>query len=115
MLELGELEKHAAEFSKRNVQVVVASLEGQDDAQKTKADLPALVVLADRDGGLIRAVNAVDTHPAPVGGGEMAVPTTFLIDRQGIVRWVFRPSSGLRRLSPAEALTAVDAHLTPGD
>jgi hypothetical protein len=39
-----------------------------------------------------------------------AMPTTFLIDGKGQVRWHFRPDRHIERLSAAEVLAAVDAH-----
>ena len=45
------------------------------------------------------------THHSP-DGSEVVSPTTFLIDRGGQVRWVFRPRNILNRLSPAELLAA---------
>ena len=39
------------------------------------------------------------------------MPTTFLVDGSGNVRWLFRPERFLVRLSPAELLAAVDANL----
>jgi hypothetical protein len=34
-----------------------------------------------------------------------------LVDRQGTVRWTFRPERFLDRLSPDELLAAIDQHL----
>lgn len=51
-------------------------------------------------------------HPgAGYDGGDVAAPTTILVDGQGTVRWLFRPDRFLKRLSPAELLAAIDEHL----
>lgn len=38
-------------------------------------------------------------------------PTTILIDRTGLVRWVGRKDRYIERLTPADVLAAVDQHL----
>ena len=47
MVELGQLERNHQEFEKRKTRVVAVSIEGLDDAKKTQADFPHLVVVAD--------------------------------------------------------------------
>jgi hypothetical protein len=44
-------------------------------------------------------------------GGETIAPTTVLIDRGGIVRWVSRKGSYLERPTPDEVLAAVDEQM----
>jgi peroxiredoxin len=110
MVELGELEGHHEEFARRNVRVVVASTDGQEESRKTQKDFPHLVIVADADRKLISAAEVL--HPkAGQHGEDVAAPTTFLIDRQGTVRSLFRPRQVISRLSAAEVLAAVDADL----
>ena len=110
MVELGQLEKHHAEFAKRNVEVVVAAIEKQADAQKTQQEFPHLVVVADTDENLTNAVQVLhpDSHPE---GGDTSAPTTLLIDGAGRVVWVHRPENYFGRLSPTEVLKAIDEKL----
>jgi len=110
MLELGELERRHDDFAQRNTRVVVVSLEDTAAAQKTQIDFPHLLVLADKGRGLAEAGGFIHPHAAP-DGGDANVPTTILIDRHGTVRWLYRPSSAMIRLSPDEVLQAVDEHL----
>ncbi len=46
-IELVQLERRHDDFGKRNARVLVASLEGFDDAKKTQTQFPHLIVLAD--------------------------------------------------------------------
>lgn len=110
MIELGELEAHHAEFDKRNTRVIAVSLEDQAEAQATQRDFPHLVVVADAERGLAQAVQVVHAQSAP-DGSDSAAPTTLLVDGAGTIRWVFRPDTFFRRLSPGEALAAVDQHM----
>jgi peroxiredoxin len=112
MIELGELEAHQAEFAGRHTRLVVASVEDRAAAAKTQEQFPHLVVVADPDKALVGAAGAIH-HAASPEGQDTAAPTTFLIDRNGRVQWVFRPDRVLERLSPVELLAAVDAHLPP--
>jgi peroxiredoxin len=113
MAELGQLEAHQQEFDKRKVQIVVVSLENQEDAKATRADFPHLRVVADAERKLAEALSVL--HPnSGKDGGDTTAPTTILVDGRGTVRWVFRPDRVLTRLSPAEVLAAIDKEM-PGD
>ena len=113
MHELGELEGRHADFARRNARLVVVSLEGREEGQQTKAQFPHLTVVSDEERQLASVVDVLHPHSAP-GGGDTAAPTSLLIDRQGIVRWLYRPDRVLRRLSADELLAAVDQHLSAG-
>jgi peroxiredoxin len=110
MIELGELEAHHAEFDKRNARVIVVSLEVEKNAQATQSDFPHLVVVADKERGLAKALQVVHRQSAP-DGGDTTAPTTLLVDGAGTVRWTFRPDTFFRRLSPAEIVEAFDKRL----
>ena len=110
MIELGQLERRHEEFARRNTRVVVVSMEGLDDAKKTQADFPHLLVLADAGRSLSEAVGLIHAHAAP-DGGDTDTPTTILLDRRGTVRWLYRPGEVIARLSPDEVLQAIDAHI----
>jgi peroxiredoxin len=68
------------------------------------------VVVADAAESLTGAAG-LGYNNATTMNKNAAVPTTFLIDRSGRVRWLFRPDRHLERLSAADVLAAVDAHL----
>jgi peroxiredoxin len=110
MFELGELEAHHADFEQRNVQVVAASVDGQEDSQKTQERFPHLVLVSDSQQKLVSAAQVLHARAGP-GGEDVAAPTTFLIDRHGNVQWLFRPSRVIERLAPGDLLSAVDKHL----
>jgi peroxiredoxin len=110
MIELGQLERRHDDFAGRNARVLVISMEGIDDARKTQAELPHLVVLADAGRGLSEAAGVVHPNTAPEGG-DTAAPTTILVDRHGTVRWLYRSTAVIARLAPDEVLQAIDKHM----
>jgi len=110
VIELGELEKNYDEFAKRNARVVVVSDEGLEDAQQTQKDFPHLVVVADADKKLISAVEVLHPHGGQ-HGKDVAAPTTFVIDKQGMVKGRYRTKQVIARLSAKEVLDMVDASL----
>jgi alkyl hydroperoxide reductase subunit AhpC len=110
MTELVQLERRHADFAKRNVRVLVASLDGPDDSKKTQADFPHLTVLTDQKRSLSEAAGLIHAHASP-DGGDADVPTTVLVDRSGTVRWLYRSPSVIERLSPDEVLREVDQKL----
>ena len=60
--------------------------------------------------GLSEAAELIHPHAAP-DGGDADVPTTILVDRRGIVRWIYRSPSVIAWLSPDELLRAIDQNL----
>ena len=110
MTELVQLERRHEDFPKRNSRVVVVSVEGRDDTQKTQTDFPHLTVLSDEARGLSDAAALIHPHAAP-DGGDVDVPTTILVDRRGTVRWIYRSPSVIARLSPDEVLRAIDQNI----
>ena len=110
MTELGQLEGSWQEFEKRNVKVIVVSVEDGEAARATQADFPHLVVVSDAERRLAEALAVIHPGSAP-GGGDTAAPTTILVDGGGTVRWTFRPDRVLTRLSPSQVLAAVDKEM----
>ncbi len=110
MIELGQLERRNEDFARRNARVIAVSMEGPDDARKTQADFPHLVVLADESRGLSEAAALVHAHAKP-DGADADAPTTILVDRNGEVRWLYRTPFVIARLSPDDVLRAIDSHM----
>jgi peroxiredoxin len=110
MVELGQLEAQHAEFDKRNVRIVAASLDGVDDSAATQKKLPHLTIMSDADESLAKAADIIGPQRSPTGGDTVS-PTTVLLDRSGQVRWVFRPDRYITRLTSQELAAAIDAHL----
>src|SRR5271166_104925 len=109
MIELVQLDRHHSDFAKRNTRVLVVSMEGLDDARTTQAQFPHLVALADEARGLSVAAGLVHPHAAP-DGRDADAPTTIVVDRRGVVRWLYRSPRVISRLSPDDVLRAIDRY-----
>ena len=107
MIELGQLERRQEDFARHNTRIIAVSMEGLEDAKKTQADFPHLVVLADEGRGISKAADLIHAHAKP-DGGDVDAPTTILVDPKGMVRWVYRTPEVIARLSPDEVLQAID-------
>jgi peroxiredoxin len=110
MNELGQLERRHEDFTRRNTRVIAVSVEGPDEAKKTQADFPHLLILSDQGRGLSEAVDLIHPHAAP-DGSDADVPTTILVDRHGMVRWLYRSPEVVARLSPEDVVGAIDSHI----
>src|SRR5215470_3074428 len=110
MVELGQLESHHEEFAKRQTRILAVSVDGLEDSKKTQQSFPHLTVVADYDHKLVNAV-AVLHAGAGEHGEDVAAPTTIFVDKYGVVRALFRPTSVGSRLSASEVLAMVDEKL----
>jgi peroxiredoxin len=115
------------EYQKRGVTPVTVSVDKPDAEAKTKATYAIpFPVLSDSDATMIEAfhvVNHVDdaTLAKMKGFGvdlesysgnphhEIAIPSLFLIDRTGVVRWAHSDPDFKVRPSTAQILAAIDA------
>lgn len=110
MIELGQLERRHEDFARRNARVLAVSMDGLEDSQKAQARFPHVLILSDTEEGLSKAAGVVHSGASPEGN-DADMPTTILVDRRGIVRWLYRPPAVLERLSPEEVLSAIDANM----
>ena len=111
MIELGQLERRHEDFARRNTRVIAVSMEGLDDARKTQADFPHLLVLADEGRGLSEAAALIHS---PRQSRTAATPTRRRPSSwtgNGVVRWLYRPPEVIARLSPDDVLQAIDSHM----
>jgi peroxiredoxin len=113
MKELGQLQAHHEDFAKRNTQVVAVSLDNLEDARKTQDRFPGLVIVSDKDESLAHAAELIAPQRSHEGGDTLA-PTTVILDRGGVVRWVSRKSTVVERPPPEEVLKALDENVRGG-
>jgi len=111
MKELVQLEQRHEDFARKETRILVASVEGLEDARLTQARFPHLLVLSDEGRGLSDAAELIDSKHKGPDNGAVDAPTTILVDRHGTVRWLYRPGEIVTRLSPDEFLEAIDRHM----
>ena len=94
---------------------MVVSLESPQEARQTQDQFPHLRVVSDQDRELASRADVIDLSPAPAGGA-MAMPAKVLIDREGIVRRIFRPQRYIVRVVHSGRLqgTRVEPLYLPG-
>lgn len=78
---LGELAKHADELRQRDIGVVAIAADSVADMAELQATLAKLTLLSDRD---LSVTTAWGLH---VPGAEAPSPGTFVVSRDGLVRW----------------------------
>jgi peroxiredoxin len=115
------------EYQKRGVTPVTVSVDTPDAEAKTKATyVIPFPVLSDSDATMIEAFHVVNKVDADLlakmkGFGvdlerssgkthhEIAIPSLFLVDRAGVVRWAHSDPDFKVRPSTAQILAAIDA------
>lgn len=108
-MQLGELQEYYGEFQRAGVQVYAVSVDPPDHNARLKARLGAgYEFLSDERGELLDALDIRQAHRS-VTGKDTAIPTQYLLDREGVVRWVYRAESWRIRPHPQESLRAIRA------
>lgn len=110
MIELGQLESRHEDFERRNIRVIAISMEETAEAVQTQERFPHLNFIADSSRGMSGPLQLIHAKARP-DGGDADVPTTVIVDRNGMVRWLYRSSLVISRLSPDEVLKAADESL----
>ncbi len=107
MIELGQLENHHEEFTRRGIRIYAVSNDNENDAKLTQSKFPHLVIVSDADQNVANAMQVIDKGKA-ADGTDTNAPTTFFADGSGNVRWMFRPDRITDRLPPELLLKALD-------
>lgn len=107
MIELGQLEKQHQAFADRKIRIITISNDSLKTAMDTQKDFPHLSIASDRDQKMARAFEVIH-EKAGHDGKDTNAPTTFLVGRDGTVRWLYRPPSFFVRLSPEQLLAEID-------
>lgn len=66
-----------------------------------------MTFLSDPEGKLLDELGIVE-RDAP-GRGDIAFPTSILVDEDGIVRWVYTSDTYRQRARPEDVFAAIDA------
>jgi len=69
-------------------------------------------MLSDADLALTRHFNLINSRAiSPSGIGDLPIPTTFLVDAEGVVRWIDQSDDYQIRSEPGRVLGAIEASL----
>ena len=113
MVQLGELQEYYQEFQKAGVQVYAVSIDPPEHNARLKARLGAgYEFLCDAKGELLDALDMRHARRSPTGQ-DNAIPTQYLLDREGIVRWGHRAETWRIRPHPREALQGSQRIILP--
>ncbi len=114
-MQLGELQDYCAEFRNAGVRVYAVSVDPPEQNARLKARLCAgYEFLSDERGVLLDALDIRQAHRS-VTGKDNAIPTEYLLDRGGMVRWVYRAENWRVRPQPREALDAIRELQNPAE
>ena len=124
--QIRELTQAYPDYLKRGIRVVVVSVDKPDEASKTNAtySIP-FPVLSDSDLSMIEgfhvAMQVDDAQLAKLksfgvdleqysgkGHHTIAIPSLFLIDKKGVVRWAHSDPTYTQRPSTSQILAAID-------
>ena len=106
MMELGEFTKHYMEFQAANVEILAISTDGMDETRWTQEKVGTqFPVLSDaqREVLTLYGTRSLSAYPSPDGGAYNHA-ALILVDKSGIVRWIYRNADYRVRASVADDL-----------
>ena len=101
------------ELDARGIQIVTLSTDTTVEIRKGRANHGVqATMLSDADLVVTDLFNLRNqTNITPGGIRPMPIPTTFLVDAGGIVRWIDQSTDYQVRSDPTRVLAAIEAHL----
>jgi peroxiredoxin Q/BCP len=106
MMELGEFTKHYKEFQAAGVEILAISTDPMEQARWTKEKVGTpFPVLSDAKRKVLESygTRSLSTFPSP-DGGPYNHATLILVDKTGVVRWIYRNADYRVRASVADDL-----------
>ena len=105
-MELGQLQKYYDTIRNYGVEIYAVSTAAPEMNRALRERVGAgYTFLSDPDGSVLDQLNIGHRTPNPTGM-DIPIPTQILVDREGIVRWIYQPSNYRIRAKP-EAVLAV--------
>ena len=104
------------ELDARGIQIVTLSTDTPEEIRKSRGNHGVqATMLSDADLSVTDRFNLRNqTNIAPGGIRPMPIPTTFLVDAQGILRWIDQATDYQVRSDPSRVLAAIEANLGAG-
>ena len=110
-MQLGELQRYYGEFQKAGIAIYAVSVDAPEQNARLKKRLGAgFEFLSDANGELLDALDIRQSYRSP-SGQDTAIPTQYLLDAAGLVRWLYRAETWRIRPDPREVLQAAGLHL----
>jgi peroxiredoxin len=97
----------------RGIQIVTLSTDSPEEIRKGRhAHGVQAIMLSDADLAVTDRFNLRNqSNITPGGIRPMPIPTTFLVDAEGVARWIDQSTDYQVRSNPARVLAAIEANL----
>ena len=104
-----ELEDYYAQVTDRGVELFAVSVDPPAVSKRLRERLNVRFrFLSDPEGELLDELG-IRHHGGRMDGGDIAVPTSVLVDEEGIVRWLFQSDTYRERARPEQVFAAIEA------
>jgi len=107
-VELGKLQQYYDAIRNYGVQIYAVSIDSPEVNRALRERVGAgYTFLSDPDATVLGQLNIRHHTPNPTGK-DIAVPTQILVDKTGIVRWIYQTSNYRIRARPETILAVLD-------
>ena len=106
-MELEQLQKHYDTIGDYGVRIYAVSVASPDQNRALSESVgEGFTFLSDPDARVLDQLNISHTTPNP-SGKDIPIPTQILVDKSGVVRWIYQPPNYRIRARPETVLTAI--------
>jgi peroxiredoxin len=106
-VELEQLQKHYHTIRNYDVRLYAVSAASPDQNRALSERVGAgFTFLSDPDAHVLDQLNISHTTPNP-SGKDIPIPTQILVDKFGVVRWIYQPPNYRIRARPETVLAAI--------
>ena len=107
-MELGQLQQYYDAIRNYGVQIYAVSVDSPEVNRTLREQLGAdYTFLSDPDRTVLGQLNIRHDTPNPTGE-DIAIPIQILVDKTGIVRWIYQTSNYRIRARPETILAVLD-------
>ena len=103
-MELGQLQKYYDTIRGYGVEIYAVSTATPEMNRALRERVGAgYIFLSDPDGSVLDRLNIDHDTPNPTGT-DIPIPTQILVDKEGMIRWIYQPSNYRIRAKPKTVL-----------
>ena len=103
-MELEQLQEYYGTVRSYGIEIYAVSIAPPEINRSLREHIGADYIFLSDNGGLVLDQLNIDHQTPNPSGRDIPIPTQILVDREGIIRWIYQPSNYRIRAKPETVL-----------